>query len=86
MMEMSHLRRTPIPEDLSTPPYFDENIALGVKGLSPAFFTPNRMVSSPGLLGSLSSRIKAGKPWTTLLFRPDPTGTHPDSAVSPPIT
>lgn len=50
-----------------------------------AFFTPNRMISSPGMLGSLSAGVYAGgrdkssygeggihgDPWRTLLFRAD---------------
>jgi uncharacterized protein (TIGR02600 family) len=33
-------------------------------------FTPNRIMPSPGMFGSLSSGIMAGVPWRTLLFRP----------------
>lgn len=34
------------------------------------FMTPNRMVPSPGVFGSLPTGVKAGDPWKTLLFRP----------------
>ena len=35
------------------------------------FFSPNRMVPSPVMMGSLPSGVKARDPWRTLLFRPD---------------
>ncbi len=56
-----------------------------------AFFTPNRMVSSPGIFGSIPSGVWGSQPrsdpdatssgvaWRTLLFRPDingPEGSH----------
>ncbi|HRJ71735.1 MAG TPA: Verru_Chthon cassette protein A [Terrimicrobiaceae bacterium] len=44
----------------------------------PTFFSPNRIIPSPGMLGSLSTGILAGKPWQTLLFRPQ--STHPGAA------
>ncbi len=43
-----------------------------------AYFSPNRMMPSPGMFGSLPSGIMAGKPWQTLLFRPQPA--HPGAA------
>jgi len=36
------------------------------------FFSPNRQVPSPGMFGSLPSGVRAGVPWRTLLFRPQP--------------
>ena len=45
------------------------------------FFSPNRMMPSPGMFGSLPSGVVAGKPWQTLLFRNQPA--HP-GAASPP--
>jgi len=45
------------------------------------FFSPNRIMPSPGMFGSLPSGVVANKPWQTLLFRPQ-TG-HP-GAASPP--
>ncbi|MCE9588068.1 MAG: Verru_Chthon cassette protein A [Verrucomicrobia bacterium] len=49
------------------------------------FFSPNRLISSPVMFGSLPTGVKAYKPWQTLLFRPAkgyfPGGTnHPGSA------
>lgn len=40
-------------------------------------FSPNRMIPSPGVLGSLPVGIKRDRPWETLLFRPQPG--HPGS-------
>lgn len=34
------------------------------------FYSPNRMIPSPVVLGSLPTGVKAGVPWRTLLFRP----------------
>lgn len=39
------------------------------------FFTPNRIMPSPGMFGSLPTGVKAGIPWKTLLLRPQ--STHP---------
>lgn len=62
--------------------YFDEMWRSAEAGES--FMSPNRMVSSPGMFGSLSVGVKAGDPWRTLLFRPYVPGpggalTHPGS-------
>ncbi len=50
-----------------------------------AYMTPNRMVPSPGMFGSLPSRVIGQQPWRTLLFRPStPQATsqtnHPGAA------
>jgi uncharacterized protein (TIGR02600 family) len=45
------------------------------------FFSPNRMIPSPGMLGSLPTGLMANKPWQTLLFRPGPAN-HPGLAAS----
>ncbi len=42
------------------------------------YFSPNRIMPSPGMLGSLPTGVLAGKPWQTLLFRPQPA--HPGAA------
>lgn len=65
-------------EDL---PYF----GVGEKAelAAPALYSPNRQVSSAVMFGSLPTGVKAGKPWQTLLFRPDVSGTH-EGAKSPP--
>ncbi|HSI84973.1 MAG TPA: Verru_Chthon cassette protein A, partial [Candidatus Methylacidiphilales bacterium] len=44
------------------------------------FFSPNRMIPSAGMFGSLPSQVFANKPWQTLLFRPGPAG-HPGLGV-----
>jgi uncharacterized protein (TIGR02600 family) len=51
------------------------------------FFTPNRLVSSPVILGSLPTGVKSGKPWRTLHFRPQqghPGGPSKLGGVNPP--
>jgi uncharacterized protein (TIGR02600 family) len=50
-------------------PYFnnDEREADG-----PTFFSPNRIIPSPGMFGSLPTGVKGGFPWRTLVFRPQP--------------
>ncbi len=35
-----------------------------------SFMTPNRIIPSPGMFGSLPTGVKANIPWRTLLFRP----------------
>lgn len=54
-------------------PYFDENYWT-LTPLSHALYSPNRMIPSPGMLGSLPTGVISGKPWQTLLFRPGPNG------------
>lgn len=50
-----------------------------------AFFTPNRLLPSVVMFGSLPSGALEGKPWQTLLFRPDrEQGTTHPGAKSPP--
>lgn len=52
---------------------------------TPSYFSPNRIVSSPGQFGSLpvGTTIGEGQPWRTLLFRPNVQGglytSHPGS-------
>ncbi|SDT89124.1 Verru_Chthon cassette protein A [Verrucomicrobium sp. GAS474] len=58
-------------------PYFSSWSTVGL----PNFFTPNRILPSPGVFGSLPTGVKAGIPWKTLLFRPQPT--HPANATAP---
>ena len=53
------------------------------------FFSPNRIVPSAGMLGSLPTGVKRNQPWQTLLFRPqtghpgDPGYADPKIAKSP---
>lgn len=49
--------------------YYQEEDRAADAGSS--YMTPNRMVSSPGMFGSLPSRVKGGEAWRTLLFRPN---------------
>ncbi len=68
-------------------PYFS-SVDMAEAG-GPAYFSPNRIVSGPGMFGSLPTGLSENppKPWQTLLFRPDVDGngykTHP-GAKSPP--
>ena len=59
------------------PPYFFWN----PQEQQPVHFSPNRIIPGPGMLGSLPTGVKAGQPWQTLLFRPEPG--HP-GAQNPP--
>lgn len=55
-------------------PYYT---AIGVEEAGgPTYFSPNRQVTSAGMFGSLPTGVMDGKPWQTLLFRPDGAGTH----------
>jgi len=68
--------------DYTKYPYFrffesNTDIALGT-----TFFSPNRQIPSSGMLGSLSTGIKAGVPWKTLLFRPQ--ASHPAYSTTIP--
>lgn len=45
----------------------------------PGTFSPNRQIPSAVMFGSLPTGVLANRPWQTLLFRPDPAGTHPGS-------
>ncbi|MCB1205576.1 MAG: Verru_Chthon cassette protein A [Verrucomicrobiae bacterium] len=55
-------------------PYFSNPDIAEAGG--PAYFSPNRIISGPGMLGSLPSSLKTTppKPWQTLLFRPNVDG------------
>ncbi len=62
-------------------PYFSNPEKAEAGG--PAYFSPNRLVSGPGMFGSLPTGALASppKPWQTLLFRPNVVGndyaSHP---------
>ncbi len=51
--------------------YFDFDVPTRLSALS-----PNRIVPSSGMLGSLPTGVKSGTPWRTLLFHPDETGNR----------
>jgi uncharacterized protein (TIGR02600 family) len=61
-----------------TYPYWSWNDSTDV---TEVFFSPNRLVPSAGMLGSLSTGVKRDVPWQTLLFRPQ--SGHPGEG-SPP--
>jgi uncharacterized protein (TIGR02600 family) len=74
-------------------PYFNNNWEQVAGGAT--FFSPNRQVPSPGMFGSLPTRMRSGNvdynalfpndnvnnTWRTLLFRPQ--STHPGAANPP---
>lgn len=61
--------------------YFKSASGTEVK-IGSTYFSPNRMMPSPGMLGSLPTGVLAGAPWQTLLFRPQPS--HPQSRQARP--
>ena len=60
--------------DGNTFPYYSSRSIS--KAAGPTFFSPNRIMPSPVLFGSLPACVASGTSWRTLLFRPDSTGTH----------
>ena len=63
--------------DIYREPYF-RNYG-GYQSLGTTYFSPNRILPSPAMFGSLSSGINRGRPWETLLFTPGPAAgaNHP---------
>lgn len=55
-------------------PYFSRNWMFDE--YTAAYFSPNRMVSSPVMFGSLPARVIDPDPWRTLLFRPQAVAAH----------
>ena len=54
-------------------PYFLPIANTGINLLvcvGPGYYSPNRLVPSAGILGSLPTGVKGNLPWQTLLFRP----------------
>jgi hypothetical protein len=70
-----------IKRDAKTPPYFYRNWEH--QALGPTFFSPNRIIPSPVMFGSLPTGVISGTPWRTLRFRPQPGHTGDVAAVSP---
>ena len=66
----------------SEDPYFDNNRELRDRAASS--FSPNRVIPSPGMLGSLSTGVQSNVPWQTLLFRPMDKKDHFGAKESPP--
>jgi hypothetical protein len=62
-------------------PYFNREDLQEAGG--PAYFSPNRLVSGPGMFGSLPTRLVDNQPWQTLLFRPALEGTTPGTLTHP---
>ena len=64
-------------------PYLDGSGAPQLP--SKGYFSPNRLVPSPGILGSLPTGVRSQTPWQTLLFRQKAltSSSHP-GATTPP--
>ncbi len=61
-------------------PYYDSEKLGAATGAT--FFSPNRILPSPGMFGSLPTGVKSNIPYQTLLFRPQKS--HPQSRTSQP--
>jgi len=68
------------PLGTSNIPYYSSEERYESSGMGQ--FSPNRQMPSAGMFGSLSTGLKSGQPYQTLLFRPQPS--HPQSAQSRP--
>ena len=66
-------------------PYFDVVTANTFTNLGPGYYSPNRLVPSAGILGSLPTGVKRNFPWQTLLFRPAAltAADHPGANTPP---
>jgi uncharacterized protein (TIGR02600 family) len=55
-------------------PYFSDHNTYrsDTAALGATYFTPNRIMPSPGMFGSLPTGVMSNIPWQTLLFRPQP--------------
>ncbi|MEZ0298733.1 MAG: Verru_Chthon cassette protein A [Candidatus Methylacidiphilales bacterium] len=70
-------------------PYFSLNYTIQTSLPGPTFFSPNRLIPSAVMLGSLPTGVFANKAWQTLLFRPGPErhlglGSPVNTPVGPP--
>ncbi|MCX6962630.1 MAG: Verru_Chthon cassette protein A [Verrucomicrobia bacterium] len=54
-------------------PFFDSDFYYA-EILGGGLFSPNRMIPSAGMFGSLPTGVLSAQPWQTLLFRPGPLG------------
>jgi uncharacterized protein (TIGR02600 family) len=61
-------------------PYFSFNYTSQDSLPGPTYFSPNRLLPSAAMFGSLPSGVFANRPWQTLHFRPEPAG-HPGLGV-----
>lgn len=74
-------------------PYFSFNYTSQDSLPGPTYFSPNRLLPSAVMFGSLPAGVFANHPWRTLHFRPEPAGhpglgvqTDPGAPVGPPYT
>jgi len=68
---------------LGTVPYLAQGSQA--TNVGPGLYSPNRLVPSAGILGSLPTGVIANRPWQTLLFRPRAltTADHPGASTPP---
>jgi uncharacterized protein (TIGR02600 family) len=69
-------------------PYYTTGANIGFSSIvvtGRGYFSPNRLVPSAGIMGSLSTGVMANSPWQTLLFRPAAltSANHPGLANPP---
>ena len=70
---------------VTTTPFFSLNEGSYTALLGPGLYSPNRLVPSAGILGSLPTGVLANHPWQTLLFRPASlTASYHPGAGNPP--
>ncbi len=62
--------------ETSTIPYFDTTSSASQGSV---LFSPNRIMPSSGMFGSLPTAMQRDKPWQTLLLRPQPG--HPNTSA-----
>ncbi|RYD81615.1 MAG: Verru_Chthon cassette protein A, partial [Verrucomicrobiaceae bacterium] len=56
----------------------------GYETANNTYFSPNRMIPSPMMLGSIPTGVQRNLPWQTLLFHPRPEdASHPGKATPP---
>ncbi len=56
----------------------------GFTSANNTFFSPNRMIPSPMMIGSIPTGVQSFKPWQTLLFHARPEDPAHPGKVSPP--
>ena len=66
-----YTRRKPVEREAL--PYFTEPWKQEAAG--PGYFSPNRIIPTPGMIGSLPTGVMRGRPWQTILLRPQHEST-----------
>jgi uncharacterized protein (TIGR02600 family) len=81
-VDEGNLQWSPSQTSYSKVPYFR---GRGIEETGQTMFTPNRQLSSAVMFGSIPTGVLSGRPWQTLLFRPDREigPGHPGAKVLP---